>query len=200
MITNLAKKIVDSFIADSEIAGEDRELFIYGLFILISKIHYFLLTLLFGCIFNVAVESIVFYMLFTLLRGYAGGIHASSETICMISTPLSMFASVLVISVGSKIFQTIPFACMLFVNSVIIIFLGPQDSPQKPLAEVEKRLYKRNTVIIVFLVLFIAGIALSIHLQYLFVCCSVTITLESILLLLGCFSAIKNGGSDNVKN
>lgn len=200
MIMSLAKKLVDLFLVGSEIAEEERELFAYGIFILISKINYFVITVLFGCIFDVVVESVVFYFLFTLLRGYAGGIHAPSETICMISTTLSMFASVFLIWAGSKFSQIMPYACMLIINSIIIVILSPQESKQKPLEKAEKKLYKRKATIIVSLVLFISGIALSIHLHRLFLCCSVSIALEGILVLLGRISTNKKGGIENVKN
>lgn len=185
MISHLAEKAVDVFISCSDINEEDRDLYIYGFFMLFSKVLYFLVTVLFGALFGIVVESIIFYLLFIILREYAGGIHASKEQTCMISTSLAMFASVLAIWIGNKLSLTILYACLLVIGSLVIFVLCPQEAKAKRLTEVERKRNRNNTIIWLFILFLIAGIALYAHLENIFFCCSVCVILETILILTG---------------
>ena len=184
MISNLAEKAVDIFLSCSDVK-EDRELYVYGFFMLFSKILFCIITVVFGSIFGVLVESILFYFMFIILRSFAGGIHASSEHICTISTTLSMLASIILIWIGKRGFGIISLAIAMGINTVIVVMLSPQDSAAKRLTEKERSLYKKYTIIILLIIHIIAGISLLIHCMGLFTGCSVCVLLESILLILG---------------
>lgn len=185
MISQLAEKAVDVFISCSDINEEDRDLYIYGFFMLFSKVLYFLVSVLFGALFGIVVESIVFYLLFIILREYAGGIHASKEQTCMISTSLAMFASVLAIWIGLKLSLITLYACLFIIGSIVVYVLSPQDTKAKRLTCIERQLYRVQTTKCLFIILFVGGIALIADLKRIFLCCCISITLESVLLLLG---------------
>ena len=79
MIGKLSSKISDLLIRKSVIDSEDQELYVYGFFILLSQILYFIIAVIFGIIFNVLLQSVVFYIAFQFIRKYALGYHASTE-------------------------------------------------------------------------------------------------------------------------
>lgn len=185
MISLLAEKAVDAFIECSVIAKDDRDLYVYGFFMLISKIFYFIWTVLVGAIFGVVIECIVYYLLFSILREYAGGIHASKEPTCMVCTSLSILISIIAIWAGYKFSLTLIFTCLIILGATIIIVLCPQDSEAKRLTKTERQLYKRKTITCIVFILVGGGIALFTNHIGVFLSCSVCITLESVLLLLG---------------
>lgn len=95
MITSLGKKIARRLAASGTISPEEIDLYGYGFFLLLSSTLYLIVVAIFGSVFGVLWESIVFYLLFSILRGYAGGIHAKTERGCMLSTILALLLSTL---------------------------------------------------------------------------------------------------------
>lgn len=91
MISRLANIISEKLLRAQVIEEADRELYVYGFFILLSQGIYFCLTALFGFLFGTLWENIVFYIMFSILRGYAGGFHASSESTCAFLTIAALF-------------------------------------------------------------------------------------------------------------
>ena len=185
MISLLAEKAVDAFFEHSMITKDDRDLYVYGFFILFSKIIYFIWTVLLGALFGVVVECIVFYVLFSFLREFAGGIHASKEQSCMLWTSVSIMLSVVAIWAGCKCSHTSAFTCLFIVGSVIIVILCPQDSEAKRLSKAERKKYKQKSITCILLIIFGGGLSLLTDQIGLYISCSVCIALECILLLAG---------------
>lgn len=142
MISAFAAKITRA-LRNSQVIGEDEnELYRYGFFILFSHIFFFIVTFSFGMLLSITWESILFYIMFTLLRSYAGGIHAKSERVCTILTIFALIISVAEIRlfemIGSK---DVPFI-MLVVGCVCVLYFSPIDSKEKPLEENERKQYR----------------------------------------------------------
>lgn len=92
MINNLAKRFADRLLENGSIPEDEQELYIYGLFMLLSSLMYLILACFLGCILGCVLESIIFYIAFQFIRRYAGGYHASTETRCEILSTLSILA------------------------------------------------------------------------------------------------------------
>lgn len=86
MIINLGEKIAHKLAASGTISSEDIDLYGYGFFLLLSSALYLVVVAIFGSAFGILWESIVFYFLFSILREYAGGIHAKTEHGCMFTS------------------------------------------------------------------------------------------------------------------
>ena len=104
MIGKLSKLLTIKLISNGKINKNDEELYIYGFFMLLSQAMFFVITCIFGLIIKILLESIIFYVGFQLIRKYAGGYHATTETLCEILTTLSLFFSILIIKL-SKIYN-----------------------------------------------------------------------------------------------
>lgn len=181
----IAEKITQKLIASSVIEEGDRELYIYGFFLLTNKILYFFVAVTVGTLASVTFESIIFYIVFMSLRTYAGGIHAKTEMACTVLTTLALTMFVLVIKHLSIHNSEIAPFLMLGVGSLCILLLSPLDSSEKPIDDVERSQYKIICVAILvpyFIVAVVAGIYLVNRLFYPVVC---GIYLESILLVAG---------------
>lgn len=61
MATVLAERIVSKLIASSAVKEADRELYVYGFFLLITRSFFFLVAVAFGSILGIPCESVIFY-------------------------------------------------------------------------------------------------------------------------------------------
>lgn len=195
MISKLSEKAVDMFFSHSALSHEDKELYIYGFFLLLSKAFFFLLTVIFGALFGIAVESALFFILFSVLRSYAGGIHASKESSCTIFTTLAILASVALIRISINYSLSIPTISLLILSASIILLLCPLDSAAKQLTREEKRMYRKKAIFCTIVILMFSVLFLALRFHSLLYVCAISLGLESILLLIGKCAEKKSGSS-----
>lgn len=185
MIEQLSLKIVELLVKQSIIFDEDQELYIYGFFILLSQILYFISTLIFGTIFNIILESIIFYIAFQFIRRYAGGYHASTETRCEIFSTLSILACIVVIKL-SKIYDFQTVLLLITILSAVCIFVFcPLDTPEKPLTDKEFKYFRKVSWLILFVIVVAIIISYVFKFQIVTVPCCLSLILESVLLVAG---------------
>lgn len=185
MISSLSSLITEALYKSQVIAEEDKELYVYGFFVLLSKGLFFLVSAFFGWTLGVLWESIVFYIMFSTLRSYAGGFHASKESICTCCTTVSLFLSSLSICYMEKIGNmAIPF-CVLAVCGAVVYLLAPLDSEDKPLTPAELALYRQKAKEIVVAIWIISIGSVCLHLPAVLYTASASMVLESCLLGLG---------------
>lgn len=183
MATRLAERIVENLIAASVVEEVDRELYVYGFFLLITRFFFFLVTVIFGCLLGIPLESVIFYIVFILLRSYAGGVHAKTEVACTIWTTVAMGIAMVIIKVLEVSNAKIPL-CVLFFN-ICLLVLSPLDSGEKPLDAEEKHRYRKICLILVFICDVVAAAAsmLATPMLYYPVVCGMGV--EAVLLGIG---------------
>lgn len=185
MISKLASIIAEKFIKNPNVNYNKVEIYQYGFFILLSNTIFFIITIIFGIIFNSLVQSVIFYLSFFLIRQYAGGYHASTETKCETLSTFFIFTCVLIIYL-SKIFDIndVLFHLGLFA-SLIIAVISPLDSPEKTLSENEIKCFRRICLILLIIELCIIIISYYFRLSFIFKPICIGIILESVLLIIG---------------
>ncbi|MCL2564258.1 MAG: accessory gene regulator B family protein [Defluviitaleaceae bacterium] len=130
-----------------------------------------------GLVFNMLLESIIFILAYSPVRIFAGGYHAKSPVVCyLLGIPL--FLSVLLL-------QHIAFEYSLFfiaagiIAAIAIARIAPIESPNKPLEDIEVRVYGKITKLllrielVLALVLYLAGFvsaALAIMVPMIILC------------------------------
>ena len=183
MATKLAERIVRKLIAASAVEEVDRELYVYGFFLLITRFFFFLVTVAFGVFLKIPCESVIFYIVFILLRSYAGGVHAKTEMACTVWTMVAMGMATVFIKVLEASTAKIPL-CVLFFN-ICLLVLSPLDSGEKPLDAEEKHRYRKICLILVFICDVVAAAAsmLATPMLYYPVVCGMGV--EAILLGIG---------------
>lgn len=185
MIGNISSKLVKKLVDKNVIDSTEQELYVYGFFMLLSHIIYLLITVIFGILLNTVLESVIFYVAFQFIRRYAGGIHASSELKCELSTTLSIFLCLLCVKIckiyNADLIVLLPTA----VSAVLTFVLCPLDTPEKPLSREEMKYFRKITWIILTVIILILCIARYFELYFLMYPCCMSIILESILLVLG---------------
>lgn len=195
MISKLASKVVKRLIDNSVIADTEQELYVYGFFILISQILYFTLTIIFGILLDIVLESVIFYVAFQFIRRYAGGIHASSELKCEIATTTSIFLCLLCIKLCEINNIQMPILVLTIIAAVSIFVLCPLDTPEKPLTKEEYRYFRKISWLILLLIVLTISIGWHFKLEFIMYPCCMSLILESILLVLGKIKRlVKNNG------
>lgn len=185
MISKLSEKAVATLFANEEFNEGDRELYIYGFFMLFSHLFFLTLTIFYGFLFGIIFESIVFHVIFTVLRGYAGGVHASTEKVCTVSTSVGLLLCVKLISGLNNLSQIFFSVIMFIISTITIIIYCPLDSPEKPLTCSEKKLYRKKTICFIMLVIVATVVSIYSDQRNVLNCCSVAVLFEGILLVLG---------------
>lgn len=185
MINHLAERLVKKLLSSGTITEEDRELYIYGLFILLSQCMFFIITAVFGLILGCVIESIVFYVAFQFIRKYAGGYHASTETRCEIMSTLSILACIVVIRLEKQFdFQTVVFIAAA-VSAVCIFCFCPLDTPEKPLSEKEFKYFRKISWIILSVIISATVVSYVLSFKIVSVPCCMSLILEAILISAG---------------
>lgn len=192
MINNLATHITEKLISSNTIKPEDRDLYIYGIFMLLSQLLFILLTVVFGLVLNCVVESIVFYIAFQFIRRYAGGYHAKTETRCEIMSTLSIFACLVVIRLSKLYGFDNILLCLAIVTAISIAVLCPLGTPEKPLSEKEFRYFRKISWLILLIITLLTIVSYTFKWEILFSPCCMSLILESILILSGKIKKLVN--------
>lgn len=184
MITKLAQKTVDALCGSQLIGDEDKDLYIYGFFVLYTRLFFLIITILFSFVFGIFWQGILMYIIFSLIRSYAGGVHASKESTCLVATTTALFICVLVlwfcIQWDCVILPSIILVCECF----CIVLLSPIDTMEKRLSPEESKRYSRITCIIASLFTLLSFLCAVFRMRSALYICSVSFGLESILLLI----------------
>lgn len=185
MLTLIAKQITQILIHTSLIEEGDAELYCYAIFVLISRAYYFLITIIIGLFMHIPIESVVFYVVFILLRSYAGGVHAKKESVCNSLTTLALIAAVVGIKQLESLVSNSIALLMLSFGSLCILLFSPLDTVEKPLDDYEKSKYRHICVVIIFSCITASLIAHMLDLPTMVYSVSCAVFLESILLIAG---------------
>ena len=186
MIYKLSKNIAVVFGSKSYISKNEIDLIGYGLFTIISKILYCLISLIMGILFRCTFASICFYLSFLFMKKYAGGVHASTELRCFLISTFSIFCSISCIRLAT-IYECFGWSIIVvtFIASFFICKYAPIPSKEKSIDFVERRRYSRISKIRIFILCSIILMLFVAKLNNLIYAISIAIILESILLLVG---------------
>jgi len=150
----LCNKIANKISLQLDFDNDKKEVLAYGAFALFQMLISIALVLIFGLIFNVAVEALMISFIVSILRKYSGGVHASSPSACMfIGTIICVGQAILIKSflaplVNIKILLIL--GTSIFIWSYYMLYkLAPVDTPNKPIKREEKRKRMKKGSIIV---------------------------------------------------
>lgn len=185
MIGKLALKTAEKFVKNYNTLYDKIEIYQYGFFVLYSNLIFFLLIAILGVIFKSFLSSIIFYFAFFLIRQFAGGYHASTETRCEVLSTLSILACIVVIRLSKTYdFQTV-LLLITILSAVCIFVFCPLDTPEKPLSNKEFKYFRKVSWIILFVIIIAIIVSYVFKFQMVLVPCCLSLILESILLAAG---------------
>lgn len=133
-------------LAEKHFPNEDPEIMEYGFYVIISKVIFIAAIIIVGIIFGELVPILLFTLFYTPLRSFAGGIHAKTPLRCLIFS-LVMLVCVAAVNKYILIPHHITYIFLIF-TIIIILLLSPVETPNKPLDEIEKKVYRKKSNII----------------------------------------------------
>lgn len=183
MFAKIAERITEELEDNQIIKSEDRELYVYGfnqgITILLNLITTLCIGLLFGCV----VELLVFMAAYIPLRSFAGGYHAKTPLRCY----LSSIVMLIIVSVAIQ-YVTLEIwihYVIVAVSAIVIAVLAPVEDRNKPLDEIEMKVYKQRTIFIVIIEIAVFVILDFLKLELVYDSISYGLIFTGIVLLLG---------------
>lgn len=179
----LSRRIGDSLVRSDVVKAEDAEIYIYGINQILVSVVNVLSALIIGLIFGVFFEIAVLMAAYIPLRSFAGGFHAKTPLRCYIFSIIML----IVVSIGLKYLSIAAWAyyAVLAVSFVIVLVLSPIEDRNKPLDELEYKVYKRRAVIIAAIELLISGLLKLAGLNSLFIAVVYSFAALDFMLVLG---------------
>lgn len=185
MINKFALFFTNKFLLSRSDPEEERELYVYGIFVTLSNLLYLVLALIFGLLLNCFVESIFYFFSFRTIRIYAGGYHAKTEFRCEFFSTLLIFTSLLLIKFY-KLYDIELFLILCYIISIIVIYsFSPLDNEEKALSVKEKKYYRKKSLIFTAVVLILIIAFYTFKLNSVAISCCVGVIAEGLLLGFG---------------
>ena len=185
MISKLSSQITKYLLKKNVISDEEKELYEYGLFMIISYVVFFLISILFGIVLDISFSSILFYISFCLVRNFAGGIHANSEIKCNIITTVSILISEILIKIFIDYSLVSLAFVMLMISSICLCVIKPIATSQKEISQQEKLNFHKKVIVLVVLILIISLISIVFRCYSITISLSLSLSLANVLLVMG---------------
>ncbi|WP_372998879.1 accessory gene regulator ArgB-like protein [Lutispora sp.] len=185
LIDSISKTISQKMLDASIIPIEDKDIYYYGLQLIVSTIIKGMGLMAIALLFDKAIEAMIFIGVFGVLRINAGGFHLDTYFKCFVVTSASMM---LCIWIGSTIpLSLIPYiiTCCLVITTLLILLYAPVDNPNRPLNGNEHKKFRiRSLNAIIFLAIVIISLYfLKLELHRYICIASLAILFEGITLL-----------------
>jgi len=177
----LSRRFVEFMLENKIIPEQDKEIYRFG-FVLMLRIILNVLTLLFiGTCFNMIVESITFLICSLMLRSYSGGFHSDNPVICFLISVLATISMLFVIKSGM---WSVQFSCALIVLSIgVILRYAPVEHKNKPLEEIERKIYRKRLWGIVCVLIFVMFMFIFMNKLFLLYSGSISFGMTAIMIL-----------------
>ena len=183
LLARLAVKIVNNLVHSGVIKEEDAEIYIYGINQILTSVLSVSSALIIGLIFGVFPEIAVFMAAYIPLRSFAGGYHAKTPLSCYVFSVIML----IVVSIGLKYLHLADWVyyAVLVAATLVVLVLFPVEDRNKPLAEIEQKVYKRRTILIAAVELTLAMLLKLLMLDDLFIATAYSFVVLSLMLIAG---------------
>ena len=193
LLAKLSHKIGDDLVRSNLNEAEDAEIYIYGINQILVSVLNVLSALIIGLILGTFFEVVVFMAAYIPLRIFAGGYHAKTPLRCYIFSVIML----IIVSLGMKYLYMADWVyyVILAVAALMILVLSPVEDKNKPLDDLEYKVYKRRAIIIAAIELTISILLKLIGLDSLFIAAVYSFTALSFMIVAGkaknCFNFLK---------
>ncbi len=142
----LSHKIGDDLVRSGVVKEEDAEVYIYGINQILAYVLNASSSLIIGLIFGVTFEIVIFMAAYIPLRSFAGGYHAKTPLRCYVFSVIML----VIVSICIRCLSLTEWVyyAVLAVSVFVILVLSPVEDKNKPLDEVEHKVYKKRTMLI----------------------------------------------------
>ena len=154
----LANKITNTFIKNQIIKEEEKEVYIYGLEVLLALI----LTTVFIIIFSIPIklffETLLYLLGFFTVRTICGGYHAKHHFSCFCLTMGSYLMFLLINYFVAKMNVVYPISIVFSLLAALVILLfAPVEHPNNPMTAYRKNKNRKLSILLAVLILCVVG-------------------------------------------
>lgn len=183
LLARLAGKILNNLVHSGVIKEEDAEIYIYGINQILTSVLSVSSALIIGLIFGVFPEIAVFMAAYIPLRSFAGGYHAKTPLSCYVFSVIML----IVVSIGLKYLHLADWVyyAVLVAATLVVLVLFPVEDRNKPLDEIEQKVYKRRTILIAAVELTLAMLLKLLMFDDLFIATAYSFVVLSLMLIAG---------------
>lgn len=143
----LVGKILSFVMKSRSVDDEEKDLLAFGieqgLFLLLNFITMIVIGIWCGMIWQIA----VFTFSYLLLRSYVGGYHAKTQVQCYIISQAIVILFLFLI-VCSRNWGVLSIGVLWLLATGVIVLVSPVADKNKPLDDVEKRVYRRRALLL----------------------------------------------------
>ena len=160
MINKLSSLISSKFVEHNIISKSVKDVYRYGIEITISSIIGFVITCLIGLLFRMLMQTMLFYVIFILLRSMTGGYHAKTYLKCNFIFSIITLFIVTFSKAAYEMQISFGILTLLFLPSIaIFIWIAPVENVNKPI-KTEKRVYWKSISIVTSVLLYLLSLLL----------------------------------------
>lgn len=151
MFRHMAEGIALLLIRSNTVDIEEREVYVFGLEVLLLNSINVLTALIISLITNTMWHFAAFMLIFVPLRIFSGGYHAKRSETCFVISTLVYIASVLIVKLYPTLYaSSVASAVPVAASFLITVVLAPVVNKNNPLSEHER---KRNRLISIVLII-----------------------------------------------
>ena len=182
-LEKLSHKIGDDLVRSGVVKEEDAEVYIYGINQILAYVLNASSSLIIGLIFGVTFEIVIFMAAYIPLRSFAGGYHAKTPLRCYIFSVIML----IVVSIGLKYLSVSEWVyyAVLLASVLGVLVLSPVEDRNKPLDEMEHKVYKKRTVFIAAAEFAVSLVFKLVRLDNLFLAMVYSFAVLSFMLIVG---------------
>lgn len=146
MINQIASSVSTRWVRKNIISDEYREVYQYGLELMISSFVGIFLISMIGILFFSIIDAIIFIIVFCSVRSQSGGYHADSYLKCNITT-LTAFTTSVILS-NYIPFSKIIHVTVAIIGFIILLVLSPIENEYKPIEKEDRPKHKGLSIIL----------------------------------------------------
>ena len=145
-MNRISTKIISLLCENNILERAKQELYTYALEILLQSILHFSTAIIIGCIFGMALESFLMFLSFSLVRRFAGGLHAKTPLRCYFTSIAAITLMLFFIKAFISFENDIAFYVTLTISNLTIWIASPIESTNKKLSYKEKKVFKAVSI------------------------------------------------------
>ena len=162
---NISEKLVGYMLRNKVISEDDKEIYLFGLVLMLRVLLNTVTLILIGLWFNMLAVSATFVCFSLFIRSYSGGFHSDNPVICYLISTSSII--LLLISIKLQIWNVYISGILVILSTVIFLIYAPVGHKNKILEDIESKIYRRRLLKIVFGLLCLMSIFTISNLKYL---------------------------------
>lgn len=146
MVDKIAEVISDRIVAVNG-QREDKEIYKYGLQILLNTVISIGIVLLIGSAANELWGTVIFLFCYCSLRLFAGGLHADTNNKCMVIFIGGYIIALSILKCVEVVLNVDVIGILVLLN-ICVLMWAPVDVPNNPIPTAKKRIMKKRAFFI----------------------------------------------------